>query len=345
MRQFFIGGLLLAMAACDFTADVDDIVYRPTYLGPLVISQLDPIEIAETAEKRATYTLNPVELGVPGFAFGVPLAIPPLGPLDFPPEYTELDDMFAEIVVNEVVFTITFENTLPVTINANTEIVGRDSATGNLMFRHILPRAIAPGEIYEGTQQETSKTLTSDLAVTIENFTTPGSSSVTFQDIDWVVTIDLNVLDLELVRVRPNRTFGFDNTSDFTFDFADNDFDSDPTGTLSLFVRNYLPTAIELDLILLDQGGNTIFSLFGSDPLNIPAPPITAAGEAQDFLEVDLIDFLAVDTLQSFVDATQLYANVRFITPNHPGLLLVQDENFFRLQLTADIAATLIANP
>lgn len=345
MRYFLFGWLLIGLAACTFTADVDEITYRPSYLGPLVTSQLDPIEIAETAEKQATYDLNPIELGIPGFAFNTPLAIPPLGPLDFPPEYTELDDMFAEISVNEVVFTISFTNNLPITVNANTEVVGRDSATGNIMFRHILPRAIAPGEYYEGIQQETNKVLTSDLAVTIENFTTPGSSNVTFQDVDWVVTIDLNVLDLDIVRVRPNRTFGFENTSDFSFDFSENEFDTDPTGTLSLFVRNYLPTAIDLELLLLDQGGNTLFSLFGNDPLTIPSPPITAGGEVDEFIEIDLIDFIAVDTLQSFSTATQLYANVQFNTPNSPGLLLVQDENFFRLQLTADIEATLFTNP
>ncbi len=346
MRQFYpILFFLLLVGGCQITADVDDIVYRPSYLGPLVFSRLEPIEIAETADKSADYDLNPIELGIPGFAFNTPVAVPPLGPLNFPPEYTELNDFFAEISVNEVVFTITFTNNLPLTINENTEVVGRDSATGNIMFRHIIPRSIAPGETYEGIQQENNKILTSDLALTIENFTTPGTSSATFQNVDFVVNVDLNVLDLDIVKVRPNRTFTIDNTSDFAFDLSENDMDTDPSGTLSLFITNYLPTTIDLTLELWDDQGNTVFSLFGPTPINLPGPPVAVDGSVQNPIEYDLIDFISVDTLDSFGDATQLHADVSFTTPNHPVLLLVQDENFFRIQLTADLEATLIANP
>lgn len=340
--KILIACVALLLQQCNPVNDFDSVTYRPGYLGPLAFSQLDPIEIAETSDKRSTYEVNPVELGIPGFAYNVPLTIAPIGPIDFPPEYTELQDIFAAIAVNEVVFTITFTNNLPVTISAGTEIVGRDSATNNLMFRHILPNDVAPGASYEGQQQETNRTLTSDLAISVENFRTPGASNVTFQDVDWVVTVDLNVLDLDEVLLRGNETFKVEATNPFSFDFSDESAESNPEGTLSLFVTNNLPTQASITLALQDDQGNTIYNFFGGSPFQVTAPTIDANGVVTAPVDVDLLDFIAVDTLDALSDATQLYSEVIFTTPAAATTLKVRDNNYIKLKISGDLEATLL---
>lgn len=343
-KLLLIVSLVALFTQCDTTPTVDELVYRPSYLGPLVIAQLDPIDIAETINKDTRYTFTAAEIGIPGFDYNTPLNLPPFGPIDLPPDFGTLNKLFASIEVNAITFRISFTNTLPISINEGTRIVGRDSLTGDIMFSHTLPTSVAPGQQYEGIQEELNKTLTASLATNIENLSLPGSSEVIFTEDPIVVLIQTVSLDLKRVQLRPDRSIAIENTSSFSFDLTDTEFDSDPTGTLSLFITNNLPAAIELDLSLTNSSGATVFQLFGNQPLLIPASSIDANGISTAPTAVDLVDFIALDTVASFADASQLNASIQFITPPSASLLQVLDDNYLKLQLTADITATVIDN-
>lgn len=342
-----IAGLLLAFTLyrCNPVDPLDtQITYRPHYVGPLAYVEMDPLEILDLIDKKSTYTVLPTSLFIPGFAVGTTINVPPLGPIDIKPNYTDLADMFSEISVNEAVIRIEFTNTFPITINAGTAIVGRDSASGIELFRHVLPIAVTPGQFYEATESAYNKSLFSDLEVQIVDFTSPGGNEVIFSGDPLEIDITIEVLDLDVVRLRPEKTYTLEFDTPVDLSFNADSVDGDVSGYLSVFLRNNIPTAVTMSINFLDAQKDTIYKVFDT-PAYIPAPTIDAAGNVSAYSELDLVNLVNLDTVDIANQAAYVYMKFFFETPAFANLMNVADGNYLRVQLSANVEITLIDTP
>jgi hypothetical protein len=320
------------------------ITYRPHYIGPLAYVELDPLEILDLIDKKSTYTVLPTSLFIPGFVTGIPINVPALGPIDLKNTYLNLADMFSEISVNEAEISIDFTNTFPITINAGTAIVGRDSASGIELFRHVLPANVLPGQTYQGNESAYNKSLFSDLEVQVVNFTSPAATEVVFSADPLEIDITIEVLDLDVVRIRPEKSYSlaFETPVDLSFDT--DSVAGDISGYLSVFLRNNIPSAVTMTIDFLNEQKDTIYRVFDV-PAYVPAPDIDASGNVVTYSELDLVNLIDLDTVDIAQDAAYVNMTFLFETPPFSNLMNVADGNYFRVQLSANVEVTLIETP
>lgn len=335
--------VVLAAVACNPLKRFDDFAWKPAYLGPLAFVTFDPIEIAEVAEKVGRYQFRAADANIPGFAYNMPVTIPPFSGVDLPKKYTELLDIFAEISVIECRARVYFENKLPITVSAGTTIVGRDSSSGDLMWQHAFTRDVPPGDIYEGTESIFNKKLTSDLEMQVINFGSPGGNQVVFQDVELEVAVFIDVLRLERALVRPDKQYDLVIDTRLEVDLGETGQDSDAEGYLSLFFENTLPASASLTIELWDDNQNVIYSFFGPNPYEIDAPPVDANGVVTGIVESKLVNHFDIKDLPNLEQARYIYSSTVFHTLTHPIDLTVKEENYLKIILSADITGTVVS--
>jgi hypothetical protein len=222
--------------------------------------------------------------------------------------------------------------------------VGRDSSTGDVMWQHAFTRDVPPNDIYEGTEIILNKKLTSDLEMQVINFGSPGGNQVVFQDVELEVAVYLDVLVLDRALVRPGKTYELVVDSRLEVDLGDTGANSDAEGYLSLFFENTLPASATMTIELQDENHNVIYSFFGNDPFVIAAPTIDGNGVVTGVTESKLVNHFDINDLPNLEQARYIYSSTVFHTPAHGVDLIVKDQNYLKIILSADITGTVISS-
>lgn len=328
--------LALSWQACS-PLNPDNIVWEPEFLGPIVYTVLDPVEIANAAADTIDYDSQADQLQIPNFQYNQSINTGPVGPVDLPEEFDALFDLFNNITVNSGKVFLWFENTWPIAVGAGSTIRATDSVQG-ILFEYTLQSDVQPGEMFETEIEITNKTMEFGFTIQWIDFQSPGGNNVTFQSgNDLVLYYDFELEDFTIAIVKPNNEYVLEDESTFEFEFeGDSDIEQDVTGTFSFFLENNLPSGIELEMKLLNGLGDTLYSFFNGQSVVLPTPQIDGNGYTVAPTEVDLIDAVDISDIDQLQDATQLYTRTKFITPAS-SMLVVDNDNYIRIQLTADV--------
>lgn len=108
---------LLLLGACIPNVNRNvQVEWQPEFLGPVAFTKLTPDALAASIEPKAQYHLDAADLGIPGYQTGSPINVPALGPLNLPASYESLSIMINTLEADEAVFTLSFQNNMPVNI-------------------------------------------------------------------------------------------------------------------------------------------------------------------------------------------------------------------------------------
>lgn len=322
-----------------FSPVTADLEYNPEYLGPIAYANVTPEEFAETIEPEGTYAISPSHLNIPGFQVGVPVDVPPTGPVDLPPQYREVSDIINSINAEEATFTITFTNNFPITFSQGTRLVAFDSSTQTVMFDHAFSEDVEPGTTYENIEVAANKTLTGDWGMQVKDLHTPGGEDVVFEDDTTSMRVKLSIVEFLSAELNPDKRLSFAFNTPVDFSITDSADAYDISGYLSLFFENNLPVDLSLKLSLVDAMNDTVFRFFNGQTIVVNSPPIDAGGYTTGPNQVDYVNIESLDTLQQLPDAVRLSTKMTFITPASPGPLKVNDANFFKIKLATRASA------
>ncbi|GEM_PF-5460820 len=333
---------LLLLGACIPNVNRNvQVEWQPEFLGPVAFTQLTPDAVAASIEPKAQYLMDAADLGIPGYQTGSPVNVPALGPLNLPASYESLSSMINTLEADEAVFTLSFQNNMPVNIKQGTRIVAFDSATQNIIFDHIIDRDIVPGDSYSNSETAYQKVLSSSWGMQIRDFRSDGGSNVQFSGSPLIVRYKLKIIRFLKATLNPGKEFSFDFTTDITLPSADSLNVRDIHGFLSLFIDNNLPAEVELSLQLLNQQNDTLYRFFNGLPALIPSAQLDAQGNTVAPVPTDFPEIVSLDTLQTFTDVTRLTGKIRFRSPNINAYPIVDTDNYFKIKLAARLGFTM----
>lgn len=334
-------GAIGTWQACT-TFNPDNIVWEPKFLGPVVYTVIDPVEIANASNDTVVYDNEASDLQIAGFHYGPPaFNTGAVGPIDLPPKYEPLFDLFAKVTIVKGRVNLWFDNTWPIAVGAGTRIVGEDSLAGPI-FDYTITSDVPAGGFFQVSIPITNKDLLFGLSIQFRDFVSPGGNNVVFNNGNTLdVKYDFYLDELSIALAKPSKQYVLEDESTFKLDLeGDSVLGENPEGTLSFFIENNLPSAIDLEMKLLNSQGDTVYSFFNGQPVMLPAPDIDGSGYTVAPTKIDLIDAVNIADITNIQDAAFLYTHTVFKTPSDP-ILVVNNDNYIRIQLTADVKVKL----
>ena len=323
------------------TINPDNIVWEPEFLGPVVYTVIDPVEIANASNDTVVYDNEAADLQINNFNYNQSINTGTVGPVDLPPKYEPLFDLFAKVTIVKGTVNLWFENTWPIAVGAGTHLVGEDSLAGPI-FDHVIPNDVPPGGFYQVQIPIANKDLQFGLIIQFRDFVSPGGNNVVFDSTNTLdVMYDFGLEEFSIALAKPSKQYVLEDESTFKLALdGDSVLGENPEGTLSFFLENNLPSQIDLEMKLLNSQGDTVYSFFNGQPVVLPAPDIDGSGYTVAPTKKDLIDAVQIADITNIQDAAYLYTHTVFKTPTDP-ILVVNNDNYIRIQLTADLKVKL----
>jgi len=254
--------------------------------------------------------------------------------------------MIRTLEADEAIFTLSFENNMPINIKAGTRIVAFDSATNNIIFDHILDRDVAAGDSYSNEEIAKNKILTSSWGIQIKDFQSDGGSGIFSAD-PITVTYKLKIVRFLKATLNPDQYFSFDIDTEVDFAVADslaqNDSIqiSDIHGYLSLFFENNLPADVRIRLNLLNDQNDTLYRFFNGQEAVIASAEVDAQGNTVAMIPTDFPELVSLDTLQQMGDVTRMVGRLQVHSADVNAYPVVDNDNYFKIKLAARLGFTM----
>lgn len=339
------------LPSCNKELNIDN--WAPDMLAPIIKSKITAREVCDLRNKKFTQDIDAIDLGFPS---GVPLDIPALNIPFVGPYQIELSDYFSFVEVDSANLLITLQNAFPITISQGTDIVFRTSTStadgSNVIFRHIMTADVPAGETYYFSTIFTSKKVTSDIFLFMENFKSPGGTGVTFSPQPSELSFEFKFLRVFTVAVRTNREHIEGDTSEVSFfdDISDYN-DSTAVGTLRVFLTNGMPINFGFQMYFLDGTRQTvidsIYSYDGISPqYNMYAPGGTTTnpgGEPIDSTSEKFEFILTAERIKKLKQSRYLAFQLKGDTHGYPGSeVYVGANSNLQLLITGDLKIRII---
>lgn len=318
---------------------LDDLEWKPQVLTPLVTTTVNFYDLNALNGVTGQYTIAPERLGIPDFRFDVAIDVPPLGPIDLPPNFISMAEYLTLLEVNAARVDLTLNNAFPIPVGAGTRIVCQDSLTGAEVFSYTLPETVAPGGEIDIPVTLADAAIPTRMAILVKDFVSPGAAGVIFSLSPLTIQAKLQVLDLKQAHVRPGLEFELEESvSDFSLDLEELKDTAAIGGTLSVYIDHRFPAEAEVFAEFLDENGATLLTVFPDEPdqtLRLPAAPVDANGEVTQSVRKELIDFIHLKSdLQTLLRATQIRVQARLATPSGPQKLVIDADCSITLKVT-----------
>ena len=341
LNSIFFLFFLTFFVSCE-TDEIEELGWKPEVLGPIGNTTLDFYDFEDLLFASSTYEVGALDLQIPDFEFNTPIPVPPLGPIDLPPEYLSISDFFESITVDSALISITIKNIFPLPIGETTKIVARDSASGELLFQHAITQDIAPGEEYEVPLYLRDATVSSTMEFSVEDFVSPGGDDLTVTGNTLEVEVDIEFVVIQEVVVKNDINYEVAvDTVDFDLSFEEIKDTAAYSGYLSIFFDSYFPTSMVMSLVLLDENDVPVYNFFDQEPsdvLVIPAAPVDAQGNATDKSEVDLINYIDIDEDIALIEkGKKMVVSGVVITAPTPDQFIITEESEIGILITGRI--------
>lgn len=282
MRNFTRQGLLwvfiVLLAACSFNPDqLVPPQWDTEFIGPLVRtkSTLDDIlEISDQRFEQSFAICEVLDLIDPLICqSGVPVPIPPFGPIDLPEDTVNYTDIYNELLLDSGRLELSISNGLPVDVEAGL-LIEIANLTGAPFITFTLTQDLAPNGTATFSQDLAGQSLGSEFILRFKNFETNGSGGPVTINPDARIgfTFDLIALKVGSVNLVPGNEFALGDTSEFTLDDGIV-INSEPiTGILSYLAVNEFDAAFSVQAYFLNQDQTIVLDTLFSDGSGIITP-------------------------------------------------------------------------
>lgn len=337
---FGLCALLAVLAGCSKSNPFQSPNWQPEYFGPLLNLDIGLDDLSQLKDVEATYSVSPVEFGIPGFAFGTVLNVSPIQGISIPATNFHINEYAHEVEMDSMMVTVAFLNTLPIAVDPGTILKVMDSSTQQTILQHIINEQVLPGSSYSKEIHLGYTKISSTLSVFIEEFSSTGGDQIVFQDQDLVISFQISNLSVQKAVISGG--FDLQLESKIPLNIKLNEYFNGYTGSLSLFLENSLPVKAQVNLAFLDKDENLLFSLFPDSILSIPAPEIDINGQVISSSLLDLRQFLLIDSLPDFKQISYLKVDIIFNTLDSPAGLVLDRNNRFKALLAGHIKGEII---
>ena len=342
--------LVFALAGCKVD-ELKDLGIKPNILGPVVKTTIDYEDFEDLTFGQTQYEIGAntnLSDTLPDQAFQTAVIIPPfkLEGQKFPSEFLELGEYAERILIDTANIVISFENTFPFPIGADTRIVIRDEAdTSNIVVDHAVREDVPSGESYFFSVKPSDLLISNTLEIFVIDFQSPGTNEPTQvdEDAELAITIEVKILVIDRAEILPNKQYEIENVSDFEIDIDTNDTQA-YSGLLWFKLDNGFPTEVDLELEALDENDNITYKFFNDSiqngVLSLPAGATDGIGNVIAKTSSGWLELLNLqnEDIQKIVEARKLRIKGTFITPNGPDAIYIIDaESAVDLVITADI--------
>jgi hypothetical protein len=260
--------LITVLASCvkESNPDVQGDWLVPIAKGELSINTLKLLENLE------------YDLQIPALSLGLPentpvsspgLHIDHVGPFPF-----QVVSWIHRVDIDTLEFSGSLQNFFPIPISAGTTVTLRnspDTSAASVLGAFVLDHDVSAGGSIDFDMQIRNKSLGDSAYISLDNFTSPAFTNVTFSSTPARLKVKLNVLAAMFLEVYTNKTFSSDDTT--TFSAGDNDqnlgpVDTSSKGYINVFADNGLPANIRWQLYFLNESKTQVVdSLFSQEIL------------------------------------------------------------------------------
>lgn len=330
--------LLFTFTSCEDLDELADLGLRPHILAPVLKTEIDIYDFEKLLTQTTDYEIS---MGNIPFPTGVNIPVfPGFGPSpELPAEYLNIFDIANEIVLEELIATISFNNTFPTAILEGTTIILKDSTNGNEILTHVLPvgTKVQPGETYSIPVNKEDISISSTIAISMDKLTLDQGTNVTFSNEDFVVIVDVELIDLDYVNLKNNVSYEDIAIQAFDLNISDAADTSAYSGSLSIFLTNKYPAGFNLKMDLLDENNQTVFKIFGDSSLYVEHAPLDANGNVIGETIAEKIDFISVEDISNLNTVKNMRIEVVLNTPSAPNQLILSEITTIDMLVTADI--------
>lgn len=335
-----VTSLLFTLSSCEDLDELADLGLRPHILAPALKTEIDIYDFEKLLTQNTEYAVS--VSNIPSAPTTVALPFPGYGPSsELPPEYLNIFEIANEIVLEELVATISFNNIFPVDILPNTTIILKDSVSGTPILTHVLDEAVAPGETYSIPLKKSDITISSTLALSMDKLTLASSNGepVQFSNDDFILNLAVELIDLDYVELKNDISYSDIAIHPFDLNIPDAADTSAYSGSLSIFLTNKYPANFDLRMDLLDENENLIYQVFGDSSFFVQHAPLNDDGTVilEKATEASKIDFINVADINNLNNVKKMRVEVVLKTPSAPTKLILSEITTIDMLVTADI--------
>ena len=334
----------IMLCSCENLDDLSDLGLRPHILAPALKTEIDVYDFDRLLNQNTEYIISASTVtGETGFPADVPVPFFPgydgTGE-KFESQYLSIFEIAHRIFLDTINATLSFTNTFPVSILPNTRFILRDSANpSNILFDHTLPPGtkVLPGEPYSFKFIRSKDTIASTLEFYVQDLKLDQGTNVTFNDEDFVVNLNIKVVDIEKAELKNNVSYTDTATHPFDINIPNPEDTSAYSGGLSIFLTNKYPAGFDLQLELLDENNQLIYNIFGDSSLFLANAPLDINGNVIGQTTAEKINFIKVEDINNLNLVKKMRVSVTLITPPTPEIVILNEVTTIALLITADI--------
>lgn len=340
---FLIG--LLIFTSCENLDDLSNLGLRPNILAPALKTEIDVYDFDKLLNQNSTYIISFSEISN---AFSLPVSpgtsIPYTPEITFaaptPSKYLSIFNIAERIFLDTVNVTLSFKNTLPVSILPDTRFVLRDSANpSKVLFSHQIPTGtkVLPGEDYLFNFISSKDVITSTLEFFVQDLHLEEGNNVTFSGDDFIINLNVKIITIDKAELKNNVSYKDTTVSKFEINIPNPGDTSAYSGSFSIFLTNKYPAGFDLTLELLDENENFIFSVFGDSSLFLEHAPLDAMGNVVGEKTTKKLNFLRIEDIRNINRVKKMRILVELLTPPTPQTVIINNVTTIDMLITADI--------
>jgi hypothetical protein len=318
--------------------------YEPQYFGPISDTRLNIEDISQLEDIILTQEVSPTDINnnfqgtrnVPAFNLDQPIG----------PYQLNITDIFELIRVDTFIFETRIENTLPIPMDAGTELVFRNQNNDSVVYKKVLQEDVPPGEKITINETLTDKEVENDIDFYLENFTTSGSDgAVTFDNSDQAFfEFEIVFLDINELIISKGQSYRIKDTSNVSYSEPANP-DSSVAGEIYISINNLFPIDFKLNLNFIDDKNGVVIDSFLTEKIELDGAPVNAQGRViGDTTRVSDTVQITRGQLSALKKADRVATNFRAISltedfqgnPISNTVIEIEDQSAARLLIGTD---------
>jgi hypothetical protein len=341
--------LLLAICVWLLTGCFKEITWEPEpwthhYAGPVVKTALSLNSLTNLQKIKLVDDILSLEVNS---LWSGPMIVPPINGLNSrsSAQVFELTEYFKAIHTDSLDIQVDFTNKYPIPIGQGTELVFENVGNGQVFYRHSIGQTVAPNSTYTFHIEVSKKAdeplkVESNVMFYLDNFRSSGSNGqvVDFTDASTVFAFGFEFISVRKLELYPSKEWTDTVPASVSIFGAGAEPQKILEGSIMLAFRNGLPIQARAQVMVLDEQGNTIDSLFQEA---VTLKPGTIDPLSYDVLEEGITEAkadLSFDQLALFYSERDLEIIYRIHTPDDPagvGIVL-NEQSMLRLKLMLD---------
>jgi hypothetical protein len=245
---------IIGLTAC---SDFQNLSWQPEFFSPLAKGKITLEDVVSSEELSYNFTAN-----LPLVAPPVSSPYPAFGPLSTNANTLNFNSPVVSVLIDSLKISGSLTNPMPILISPGVELVFRKPGNATPVFKFTITQTIPAKSTINFSFIQTNIELTPQFTCTLENVSSPGSTTpVNFGSTQprFQVSFQMDLIKVNSITIQNNVSDYYETTNDFD---AGIDTQDDISGKLILNIKNSFPIALGLQAYLLDNNKKVLDSLF-----------------------------------------------------------------------------------